>query len=109
MGKLPEISPNDQMKLMVAANSSCLIDVRKRPAFEDSGRILTGAKWHPFDQVTQWSDDLSQDTPIVVYCVHGHEINQGACADLNAARFLIGGFEDFVAAGGIAVEVPGGA
>lgn len=110
MEALPEISPDTLQHLMKTEESLCIIDVRKRPAFEESGRIITGAVWRPFDQMDDWAGDLPKDSTIIIYCVHGHEVSQGVCATLNqcsiSASFLTGGFEDFVAAGGSTIEVP---
>ena len=44
------------------------------------------------------------DRPVVCYCVHGHEVSQGAAAairDLGIdARYLKGGIEDWKTASG---------
>jgi hypothetical protein len=45
--------------------------------------------------VERWGGDLPRGRPVVVYCVHGHEVSQGAAAALAAigveARYLEGG------------------
>lgn len=79
-----------------------VVDVRKEAAFAASDRLIPGAAWrHPF-RVDSWADEL--EGPIIVYCVHGHEVSQGVAAYLRArgldARFLEGGFEAYAAAGG---------
>lgn len=87
---------------LTSTTDRMMIDVRKPPAFEASGRLIPGAVWrHPFD-VDRWVSDISG--PVVIYCVHGHEVSQGVAAYLRArsldAVYLEGGFERYVAAGG---------
>lgn len=88
--------------LNTVAHGRTIIDVRKPAAFEASGLLVDGANWrHPFE-VDSWAPSL--DGPVVVYCVHGHEVSQGVAAYLRArgidAVYLEGGFEDYVAANG---------
>ena len=47
---------------------------------------------------------MDPDKPVICYCVHGHEVSQGASAtlcDLGIdARYLEGGIAEWKAAGG---------
>ena len=47
---------------------------------------------------------LSTDRDVIVYCIHGHRMSQSAAALLRssgvAARYLVGGIDGFVEAGG---------
>lgn len=84
-----------------------IIDVRKEPALRESGRLISGAEWrHPLE-VDRWAPDV--DGPVVVYCVHGHEVSQGVAAYLRArgidARYLDGGFEAYARTGGATVPL----
>ncbi|MEQ8667281.1 MAG: rhodanese-like domain-containing protein [Rhodospirillales bacterium] len=83
-----------------------IFDVRKEAAFAESGQLIEGAEWrHPY-RVDSWAGEVS--APVIVYCVHGHEVSQGVAAYLRArgldARYLEGGFEAYVAAGGKTVS-----
>ena len=80
-----------------------VIDVRRRPAFDANPALLPTATWRSPTEVTQWQAELDPARPIVVYCVHGHEVSQ-SCADmLQAAGFnasyLEGGFEQWICEG----------
>jgi Fe-Mn family superoxide dismutase len=80
-----------------------LIDVRRAGVFELSPSIAAGAQWRDPAQVARWAADLPQDGPVVVYCVHGHEVGRATALRLRAAgvdaRFLTGGFDAWQAHG----------
>jgi thiosulfate sulfurtransferase len=76
-----------------------IMDVRRRPAFEASPTMIPGAVWGDPGALDSWSDDLDRRQPVIVYCVHGHEVSQ-SCADALElagfdARYLEGGFEQW--------------
>ena len=81
-----------------------IIDVRRRPAFEESDRTVAGAEWRDHERAAEWAADLPDGAAVVVYCVHGHQVSQGAAAALRSAGvdavFLEGGIEGFIEAGG---------
>ncbi|HEX3498204.1 MAG TPA: hypothetical protein VHT04_02660, partial [Stellaceae bacterium] len=55
------------------------------PAFAaDDGQIAGSIRRDP-ESVAAWRGDLAPDRPIVVYCVHGHEVSQGVAAVLREA------------------------
>lgn len=87
-----------------SAASPLMFDVRRRPSFETAERMIAGARYRPHDLVRDWGRALPAEAEIVVYCVHGHEVSQAACAALQAmgrkASYLEGGFEAWLAAGG---------
>jgi Fe-Mn family superoxide dismutase len=80
-----------------------VIDVRRAGTYESAKDVIAGATWRDPEKVAQWSDNLPQDKPIVVYCVFGHEVGQATAAILRTkgidARFLLGGIHDWKAAG----------
>ncbi|HVF63331.1 MAG TPA: chromate resistance protein ChrB domain-containing protein [Casimicrobiaceae bacterium] len=72
-----------------------LVDVRRRAAFErDPVRIPMALRREP-ETVASWAAELEPWRPVVVYCVHGHEVSQNAATALRErgfdARFLDGG------------------
>jgi rhodanese-related sulfurtransferase len=83
-------------------NAPVLVDVRKKPAFEASGRLIAGALRCDPDALESWQYTVRRDRAVVVYCVHGHEVSQNATKLLMASGFdavyLEGGFEGWVAA-----------
>jgi rhodanese-related sulfurtransferase len=89
-----------------------LIDVRRRAAFDADPRTVPGAVWRDPEQVTNWADGLNLERPIVVYCVHGHEVSHGAVDRLRALGFqaalLEGGIEAWKASGRPVTDSNGG-
>ena len=65
--------------------------------------MISNATWQAFDAVEVWASDLNKDTPIVVYCVHGHEVSQSAARTLRdlgfKAQYLEGGIATWMDAG----------
>ena len=80
-----------------------VIDVRKRAAFETATAMLPTARWRDHAEVDRWMAELDRAEPVVLYCVHGHEVSQGAAAELRRrgfdARVLSGGIEAWRDAG----------
>ena len=82
-----------------------LVDVRKQPAYDADDVVIPGALRGKPEALADWSSALPDDADIVVYCVHGHEVSQGAAQALRdrgfTARFLEGGIEGWRDAGGV--------
>lgn len=78
-----------------------LLDVRRKPAFEDSRKIIVGASWRNPDDIDHWMRDLDPSLPVVVYCAHGQQVSQTCARQLAQAGFTVayldGGFEHWVA------------
>ena len=98
------VSPTGLKALLDSGAPPLILDVRKRAAFDESGVMLPGAVWRNPNELTRWIGDLAKDAALVVYCVHGHEVSQGAGQTLRDAGFdarvLAGGFEAWREAGG---------
>jgi rhodanese-related sulfurtransferase len=62
-----------------------VIDVRRGAAFADDDRMIVGAIRRNPDELQAWRQDLPPGHAVVVYCVHGQEMSQGAASVLNAA------------------------
>lgn len=79
-----------------------VLDVRRAAAFDADAFMIAGSL-RPEGDLAAFAAGLPGDRPIVVYCVHGHEVSQKAAADLAAAgrrsRYLEGGIEAWRAAG----------
>jgi rhodanese-related sulfurtransferase len=80
-----------------------LIDVRRQPAFEETPRMLPGALRGVPEEIAAWSRGLSRNRPVVVYCVHGHEVGKDTAQILRAQGFdahaLEGGIAEWMDAG----------
>lgn len=81
-----------------------LLDVRREPVFEAAPDRIAGSSWRDPGEVGAWGAELPQNVPIVVYCVHGHQVSQGVAAQLVElgydARYLEGGIEAWRETGG---------
>jgi rhodanese-related sulfurtransferase len=90
-----------------------VIDVRRRPAFLEADETIAGSLRRDPERVGEWVKALPRASAVVVYCVRGHEVSQGAAAKLNdagiAAHYLEGGFEAWKAAQGPRDHKPQGA
>lgn len=59
-----------------------VIDVRLREDYESDREMIPGATYLDPEQIELWSDTLSPDTTVIVYCVAGRWVSQ------KAAHFL---------------------
>ena len=102
------ISPTQLKQLVRTPECPVIVDVRRRQAFGESDRMIATAEWRDPENTAQWPAGLPESAQVVVYCVHGHEVSQGAAdalRDLGVdALYLEGGIEAFIEAGGETVE-----
>ncbi len=105
------ITSEDLARLFAEGPAPRVIDVRKAPDFEAAQTVIVTAAWRDPAAIESWWRELPADVEIIVYCVHGHEVSQGATEFLRrkeiAARYLQGGFEGFVDSGGATVPKQG--
>ncbi len=98
------ISANQLNHLIRTPECPVIVDVRRKEAFDLADRMIATAEWRDHEQAAKWAADLPGGAAVVVYCVHGHEVSQGAAEALRSigvdARFLEGGIEGFIKAGG---------
>ena len=103
-------------QLQSALNSNApplIIDVRRLPAFSESTDMIAGALYRLPESIDTWAGALPRAASVVVYCVHGHQVSQGAAKALNErgirAHFLEGGIAHWVEDGGAVMHKPAGA
>jgi rhodanese-related sulfurtransferase len=104
----PSLLPEALSGLLKTPRPPMVVDVRKRPAFEADPAMLPGAVWREPHAVEQWAAELPSGCPIVVYCVHGHEVSRGVRDVLRRRGVMAGiieggiegGIEGWRAAGG---------
>ena len=81
-----------------------VIDVRKQAAFLEAPAMIRGGLRRDPLGAGDWARTLPRAASVVVYCVHGHEVSQGAAKALQAAgitaRYLDGGIERWSKEGG---------
>jgi len=103
-GNTPRISPQELAGLRRQGTPLLLIDVRREPVYQAAADRIAGALRRDPAAVADWAVALPAAKPVVVYCVHGHEVSQNAARTLCErglqARFLEGGIEAWRAAGG---------
>jgi rhodanese-related sulfurtransferase len=92
------MSSADLKTALHAGHPPVVIDVRKEPAFKASNVMIAGALRRDPASVAVWAKELPGASTVVVYCVHGHEVSQGAAKALNdhgvKAFFLEDGIEE---------------
>ncbi len=105
MGFSQDSITTDRLNQLIGT-SECpvIIDVRRKKAFDESDRTITTAEWRDHERAAEWAADLPDGAAVVVYCVRGHEVSQGAAGALRSAGvdavFLEGGIEAFIEGGG---------
>ena|SRR5688572_21872187 len=81
-----------------------IIDVRLKKDFEADPQLLPTANWHDPNTVEEWAKKLPKNSPIVVYCVHGHKVSQNVASRLlnlgYNVQFLEGGIHAWKELGG---------
>ncbi|MFN8722092.1 MAG: rhodanese-like domain-containing protein [Rhodospirillales bacterium] len=98
MTRIPKfLTPTALARSLASDGPPVVVDVRRVPAFEADPHGLPGALRGEPDRIEDWSRHLPANRSVVVYCVHGHEVSQGAAATLSAA-----GLDILVLGGGIA-------
>jgi len=101
-----------ELKSALAGKQAPLvIDVRRSPAFRAAPDMAAGALRRDPAAIDAWAKALPRAASVVVYCVHGHEVSQGAAQALRelgiAARYLEGGIEEgWKASGGELMSKP---
>jgi len=100
---LKSINSAELNSALHSANPPTIFDVRKKPVFDSDPALIANATWQVFDQVEDWASTLSADMknkPVVVYCVHGHEVSQSVTKKLNElgfdASYLEGGIAQWI-------------
>jgi rhodanese-related sulfurtransferase len=104
----PAISAASLRQSLAADRPPLVIDVRKQPAFLEATDLIRGALRRDPLHAAEWGKSLPAEADVVVYCVHGHEVSQGAAKALGA-RYLEGGIEAWRASGGELFGKPKGA
>jgi rhodanese-related sulfurtransferase len=104
----PAISAASLRHSLASSRPPLVIDVRRGPTFLSAPDLIRGALRRDPLRVADWGKSLPREIEVVVYCVHGHEVSQGAAKALGA-RYLEGGIEAWRAAGGELFGKPKGA
>jgi rhodanese-related sulfurtransferase len=110
---VPFISAAALRQSLASDQPPLVIDVRKGPAFLGAPDLIRGALRRDPLRLADWAKALPPASSVVLYCVHGHEVSQGAASALAAAgiraRYLEGGIEHWRQSGGKFAPKPAGA
>lgn len=104
----PAISAASLRQSLASGRPPLVIDVRKNERFQEAPDLIRGALRRDPLRVAEWGKSLPTEANVVVYCVHGHEVSQGAAKALGAS-YLEGGIEAWRASGGELFGKPKGA
>ena len=80
--------------------------------FEQEARAIAGSVWRDHMETEIWGPELARlGKPIIVYCLHGHNVSQLAVARLRShgidARHLEGGIDAYEEVGGLVLKQRG--
>jgi rhodanese-related sulfurtransferase len=102
-GTRNSISPRELYQQLGTAQAPIVIDVRKPADYAASDRCIVSAVHRAPEEVARWGKELPAGRPVVVHCVRGHQVSQGAAAALAAAghdvSYLEGGIVGWSEAG----------
>ncbi len=101
------ITPAALRQSLQSAQPPLVIDVRRAERFLESPYLIKGALRRDPSQAATWGNALPSSANVVVYCVHGHEVSQGAAKALGA-KYLEGGIEAWRESGGEVSPKPKG-
>ena len=106
------ISAHDLINLSGTSAWPTVIASTRRIKFEEEARAIAGSIWRDHMETQVWGPELARlRRPIVVYCLHGHNVSQLAVARLRSqgidARYLEGGIDAYEAAGGLVLRQRG--
>ena len=104
----PAISTASLRQSLASGRPPLVIDVRRNERFQEAPDLIRGALRRDPLRVAEWARSLPGEADVVVYCVHGHEVSQGAAKALGA-RYLEGGIEAWRESGGDLFGKPKGA
>ena len=89
---------------LASATPALVLDVRRTQTFQQADDLIAGAVWRDPERIDEWSGGLDPARPVIVYCVHGHQVSQGCARKLRnlglEAAFLEGGIEAWISTGG---------
>ena len=107
------ITASELKSALAGPRPPLVIDVRKNERFREAPDLIRGALRRDPLRVADWAKSLPSSSSVVVYCVHGHEVSQGAARALTeigiSASFLEGGIEHWKTDGGELAAKPANA
>lgn len=97
------MTPQELKQSLLRKTRPVLLDVRRKADFDDSPRKIGTAEWRDPEKVDQWSPEISEERPIIVYCVKGGSVSQSVATRLGQGhrqvKFLQGGIKAWMELG----------
>jgi rhodanese-related sulfurtransferase len=94
------IIPQELKALLESDKKPCLFDVRRKHDFDAAPKKIAHAVWRDPERADEWSHEIPQDRPVVVYCLKGGSVSQSIANRLQQshtdAKFLQGGIKSWV-------------
>ena len=104
------ISPEALQAQIKQGAGVTILDVRRKPRFEQAPDMIAGSRWFDPATANAWAGDIGKAGPVVVYCVYGHHVSHGVADALKArgvdARYLAGGIAAWRGIGGAMQNKP---
>lgn len=93
--------PTQELKALLKSDRKpVLLDVRRKVDFEAVPKKIVGASWFDPENPDEWSVEIPQNRPVVVYCVKGGSVSQSIADRLKQShpnvKFLEGGIKAWV-------------
>jgi superoxide dismutase, Fe-Mn family len=103
-GDLPGVSVEEVQAMLKEGKPLQLIDTRPKHSVSRTQDIAVGVTWRDPERVGEWMNELSKETPVVVYCVYGFHVGCRTAIALREAgfdaRYMTGGHSGWKAVGG---------
>jgi rhodanese-related sulfurtransferase len=97
------ITPEELKALLESDRKPALFDVRRKADFDAAPKKIEHAVWRDPEQADEWSGEIPQDRPVIVYCVKGGSVSQSIAKRLEHShsdvKFLQGGIKAWVELG----------
>ena len=94
-GSKLSITPIELYEQLGTAQAPIVLDVRRSADIAPDDRTIVAARRRDPEDIARWAKDLPSGSRVVVHCVHGRQVSQGAAAMLRErgldARYLEGG------------------
>jgi Fe-Mn family superoxide dismutase len=101
---LPSVSVEELAVTRTTTEQIQLLDTRPKHYFSRSVDMMQGATWRDPERIDEWSQELSADVPVIVYCAYGYSVGCDVTAALRErgfdAKYVQGGLSAWYAAGG---------
>ncbi len=86
-----------------------IIDVRRKSDYLAELFLIPGAEWHDPEEIEKWSETVSKDRKVIIYCVKGGSVSKSVSDYLGNKQietaYLEGGLKAWKDSGGRMMNV----